>query len=252
MSLLSKLGRAVGGLARSPVGKTLLGTFGGPVGAAISLGATAATAVGIGRQIINRQPQPTPPMFPRPLTIPANAPSVAPNDSLSQLFENRVGRKPTGQEYAILQGLGDWGKINDAITGVNQGVSLLTRTDNTYLEDSPVMQMGLAGGAPSWGNLGRRAVGVAAPIAGRLARKVWQFIPAIGAWALVDMATGALLRVQKDKPRRRMNVLNPRALSRAHRRMDGFRGFAVKNLRHYGFTVSRSAKPRSTKKRRKC
>lgn len=49
---------------------------------------------------------------------------------------------------------------------------------------------------------------------------------------------------------KRMDVLNPRALSRAGRRMDGFRNVAAGALRRYGFTVGRTQRATKGKKKR--
>ncbi len=105
-------------------------------------------------------------------------------------------------------------------------------------------QMGVV---PGWGQLAKRA----APLIAAGAKKWIPRILATGAtvWTLVD-AAGNVFDTRATPPRRRMNVLNPRALGRAHRRMDGFRNYAAKAMRHYGYTVSRTAKPKSKKKRR--
>lgn len=49
----------------------------------------------------------------------------------------------------------------------------------------------------------------------------------------------------------RMNVLNPHALARAYRRMDGFQAFAKKALRHFGFHVTKHLAAKSGGKRRR-
>lgn len=97
------------------------------------------------------------------------------------------------------------------------------------------------------------AVGRAVTRAGgvrAIAKKV--FITGAG-WFLVDKITGAILGPAETPPRRRMNVLNPRALSRANRRVCGFARAARPILRDLGFQVSatrRSPKACRGKKRR--
>ena len=63
-------------------------------------------------------------------------------------------------------------------------------------------------------------------------------------YKLVDLITGETLDISKTKPGRRMNVLNPRALARANRRMEGFRSVAVRSLKQYGYHVSAHRHPK--------
>lgn len=109
-----------------------------------------------------------------------------------------------------------------------------------------VMAAGM-GAAPSWGNLARRA----APIVGAAAARVGTWIAIGGGLMGLYDAAGNLIATKKRS--RRMNVLNPKALSRANRRLSGFRDVAVRSLKTYGYTVSatRSAKRTVGKKRRR-
>lgn len=254
MSLLGKIVKGAGKLLSSPVGKVASRFIPG-VGTAIAVGSTIYGALPRGGGGA------TPPTFPRPLTLP-NTPTPAPNDSLSGLFESRVGRRPTGEEYQIMSAIinndtrGIEG-VNLAITALNNGEPLLSYWERVFggnpgdaLGGIGTMGVATMGGAPGWGQLGRRAVAVAPAVGRAVARKAGKWITiGAGVWGLVD-ALGNVIQTTNKNPRRRMNVLNPRALAKAHRRMDGFRNVATKNLRHYGYTVSRTAKPKGKKRRK--
>ena len=109
-----------------------------------------------------------------------------------------------------------------------------------------IATMGAAqmGAVPGWGNLAQRAARVAAPVAGRIG--TWIAIGG-GLLGLYD-AAGNLIATKKKT--RRMNVLNPRALSRANRRLCGFRDVATRALKQYGYSVSttRSSSRATTRK----
>lgn len=77
----------------------------------------------------------------------------------------------------------------------------------------------------------------------------------------IAKANGRDVQDPRDEPRvknevvrnRSMNVLNPRALARANRRVCGFAGVARKTLRDLGYQVSSSRKARSCgSKKKKC
>jgi hypothetical protein len=109
-----------------------------------------------------------------------------------------------------------------------------------------VATMGIAGaGVPSWGNLATRA----APIIGRAAARVGSWVAIGGGLLGLYDAAGNLMATKKRS--RRMNVLNPKALARANRRVVGFRDVAVRSLKQYGYTVSTTRKAKATKGKRR-
>ena len=88
----------------------------------------------------------------------------------------------------------------------------------------------------------------------RAGRRIIATVGGILGYYVFDKALGWIFKPGKP-PSRRMNVLNPRALTRANRRMEGFRTVSTKALRELGYTVARSGSKRNCgckPKRRAC
>lgn len=247
MSLLGKIGGALKGalrvaapIVKSPVAKFIPGLN------VISTGLTVAGVAGAAYSALKPKLSPTPPMF---------DPGAGAGGGLG-----------TGTEFplAFIQ---DRIKANggpiaqapvyrDMLASGQITIDQAEQSNWQLLNASPPPMMAqagavsLAGAVPGWGNLAARGGAV---IAGAIKRGATKWVPAIingvAVWQLVD-AVGNVLDIRQKKPSRRMNPLNPRALSRAHRRMDAFRGIATRELKHYGYSVSRTAKPKSKKRRR--
>lgn len=131
--------------------------------------------------------------------------------------------------------------------GFGGGTVVGTGVGTMGIVGTGVRTSGLVGAV---GGLVGRAGGAVGKAAGN--KKVRGVVGGILGWWLVDKLTGAILG-QTTPPRRHMNVLNPRALTRANKRLCGFRDLAKRSLGELGYRVERAGSGRSCKpKKRGC
>lgn len=113
-------------------------------------------------------------------------------------------------------------------------------------------EMGMVPGG--WGDLAKRGINVLTgktSKAGAVWKKIGTGVAGVFVWALIDKATGAILKQQDHPPHRRMNPMNVKALRRADRRVCAFAGISRGVLRDLGYQVSSTRRGKTTKRRGK-
>lgn len=234
MSLFSSLAKKLGG----SVGKRVLSAIPG-VG-------TAMAVAGIGYDVYKAAvPRPTNPYQPPAGPMPGTSMSKPQGGGGMTVYDMAKASKssmPYEQQLELQRQMDD-GRLS------------FEKAYSYFFGDAPPSAINTAGAVPGWGQLGKRAVGVAGPAIGRQLVRAKKWLPEVvgGAliYKLVDMATGEVLDMKKGPPRRRMNVLNPKALARADRRVTGFARIARGTLKDLGFHVSAHRHVKTTTKKRR-
>lgn len=163
----------------------------------------------------------------------------------------RIGRGVVGAVGGFLAG-GPIGAVVGGIGGLAGGSSATAPQTSTPLPAPiPIGRLPIIGssasGMPMVGTMS--AAGTAIKVAAKALPYVKKFIAAAGGWVLVDKLTGMIMG-PTTPGRRSMNHLNPRALSRATRRVEGFVKKARKAVSPLGYTVVRRGSGRCAPKRR--
>lgn len=242
MSLLSKLAKGAAAVLKSPVAKFVPGL--NIVSGALTVGAVGKGIYDMARA---RSASPTPPFIPSPSQSlgPALSPIQNPQANNDWVRENLWDQSPFphGSKEDV-----QW--VTQTAAQVRAGTYVPAGSANVV--DARNFQMGAA---PSWGNLGRRAVAVAPAVGRAIVKSRWvkNVVGGVATWFLID-AVGNILKQSAHAPRRTMNPFNPRALARADRRVKAFSDRARPVLRELGYQVSatRKVKGGGKKRRRRC
>lgn len=185
-----------------------------------------------------------------PITTSAPMSLVMPNASpISGLFPRSFDTVPIGAGGGTVNtGTGGGGFVqgaNNILDLIQKGIGIFSGGGSSI--------GGMTGGGPSSGSpsipqpgtiaINQAGMGSALGKVGAAIGKSRWIKTVIGgalSYVLYDTVTGAIKRISSSPPHRRMNVLNPRALSRANRRVVGFSHVARKTLHQLGYKVEKT------------